>query len=182
VEAVDNSKPGLNLKRYLIDFEAAVMAEIRSVFGSGVAVNGCHVHMRRNLRRRLQELKHLQTLAVKNVPFNFFISAVSCLAYVPAAEVPDYYQALVAEELPKVMADVKVQLEAEDDDTERFEDIQKSVDKFLDYVEVTYIGKVRSATLLSHFLEILKPAAFVDRRPDSGISGPDLFTSGLFLR
>ena len=40
---------------------------LRSVFGSAVAVSGCHVHMRRNLRRRLQDLKYLQTLALKNV-------------------------------------------------------------------------------------------------------------------
>jgi hypothetical protein len=40
---------------------------LRSVFGSAVAVSGCHVHMRRNLRRRLQELKYLQTLSTKNV-------------------------------------------------------------------------------------------------------------------
>jgi hypothetical protein len=142
VLAADDSESDLKLRRYLIDFEAAVMAEIRSVFGSGVVVSGCHVHMRRNLRRRLQELKHLQTLALKNVRFNFFVSAVSCLAYVPVAEVPDYYKALLSEELPKVLADVQEQLEFEDDDNERFEEIQKSVDKFLDYVEATYIGKV----------------------------------------
>jgi hypothetical protein len=39
----------------------------RSVFGRSVAISGCHVHMRRNLRRHLQEQKFLQTLALKNV-------------------------------------------------------------------------------------------------------------------
>jgi hypothetical protein len=64
---VGNNASPLPLRRFLIDFEASVMSEIRSVFGSAVAVSGCHVHMRRNLRRRLQELKYLQTLALKNV-------------------------------------------------------------------------------------------------------------------
>jgi hypothetical protein len=40
---------------------------LRSVFGSAVAVSGCHVHMRRNIRRHLQEQKYLQTLVSKNV-------------------------------------------------------------------------------------------------------------------
>jgi hypothetical protein len=133
----------LKLRRFLIDFEAAVMAEIRAVFGSSVTISGCHVHFRRNLRRRLQETKWLQTLALKNRPFNFFVSAVSCLAYVPVDEVPDYFNALVSEELPKVLEDIKLQLEAEDDDPEdRFGEIQRSIDSFLDYVKTTYIGKV----------------------------------------
>jgi hypothetical protein len=66
VEATDISS-SLALRRFLIDFEAAMVSEVKSVFGRTVAVSGCHVHMRRNLRRRLQEQKHLQTLALKNV-------------------------------------------------------------------------------------------------------------------
>jgi hypothetical protein len=137
----------LKLKRYLIDFEAAVMAEVRSVFGSGVAVSGCHVHLRRNLRRRLQEQKYLQTLALKNISFNFFISSIASLAYVPVDEVAAYFKALLEEELPKVLADIKAQLESEDEDDgeERFAEVQRSIDNFLDFVESTYIGKVKPA-------------------------------------
>jgi hypothetical protein len=68
VEAADTSSP-LSLRRFLIDFESAVMTEIRAVFGRAVSISGCHVHMRRNLRRRLQELKYLQTLALKNTRY-----------------------------------------------------------------------------------------------------------------
>jgi hypothetical protein len=143
VEDGEESAPP-KLRRFLIDFEAAVMAEIRAVFGSGVAISGCHVHLRRNLRRQLQETKYLQTLALKNRPFNFFLSAVACLAYVPVDDVPEYFQALVAEELPKVMDDIKLQLESEEDEPEqRFDEIQRSIDSYIDYVETTYIGKVR---------------------------------------
>jgi hypothetical protein len=143
---VDASSP-LNLRRYLVDFEAAVISEIRAVFGSGVSVAGCHVHLKRNLRRRLQEIKFLQTLALTNVRFSFFVSAIACLAYVPVAEVPDYYKALVHKELPKVLEDVREQLEAEEDEVdEKFDDIQRSIDIFLDYVETTYVGKVSVKT------------------------------------
>jgi hypothetical protein len=115
----------------------------RSVFGSAVAVSGCHVHMRRNLRRRLQDLKFLQTLALKNVRFNFFVAAVSALAFVPEDEICDYYKALVDDELPLVLDDIRHQLEFEEDDSdERFSDINRSINRFLDYVESTYIGKV----------------------------------------
>jgi hypothetical protein len=119
------------------------MSEVRAVFGRAVSVSGCHVHMRRNLRRRLQDLKYLQTLALKNHRFNFFIAAISALAYVPVDEVGDYYKALLEEELPSVLEDVRHQLEFEEDDTtERFSDINQSIQKYLDYVEATYIGKV----------------------------------------
>jgi hypothetical protein len=63
----DDASLALPLRRYLIDFEAAVMSEVRAVFGRAVAVSGCHVHMRRNIRRHLQSLKYLQTLALKNI-------------------------------------------------------------------------------------------------------------------
>jgi hypothetical protein len=55
----------------------------------------------------------------------------------------DYYKALLEEELPCVMEDIREQLESEEDDpSERFSDIQRSIERFLDYFEVTYIGKV----------------------------------------
>jgi hypothetical protein len=119
------------------------MILFRSVFGRSVAVSGCHVHMRRNIRRHLQEQKYLQTLAVKNIRFNFFVAAISALAYVPLEELLSYYKALIDEELPSVMDNIRRQLEVEEDDpSERFADIQRSVERFLDYIEATYIGKV----------------------------------------
>ena len=74
---------------------------------------------------------------------SFFVAAISALAYTPLDEVTDYYKALVDEELPCVLEDIKQQLEAEEDDpAERFSDIQRSIERFLDYVEATYIGKL----------------------------------------
>jgi hypothetical protein len=58
-------------------------------------------------------------------------------------DLTDYYKALLEEELPCVMEDIRQQLESEEDDTsERFSDIQRSIERYLDYVEATYIGKV----------------------------------------
>jgi hypothetical protein len=75
--------------------------------------------------------------------FCFFIGAISALAYVPLDEVVEYYKALVDEELPHVLADIRHQLEEEEDEpAERFSEIQRSIEAFLDYVEATYIGKV----------------------------------------
>jgi hypothetical protein len=148
VEAVDTSS-ALPLRRFLIDFEAAVMSEVKSVFGRHVAVSGCHVHLRRNLRRRLQEQKYLQTLALKNIRFNFFVAAISALAFTPVDEVGEYYKALVEDELPHVMADIQNQLDFEEDEpVERFTEIQRSVEKFLDYMEATYIGKVEQSFII----------------------------------
>jgi hypothetical protein len=58
-------------------------------------------------------------------------------------DLTDYYKALLEEELPCVMEDIRQQLESEEDDSsERFSDIQRSIERYLDYVEATYIGKV----------------------------------------
>jgi hypothetical protein len=63
-------------------------------------------------------------------------------------ELTDYYKALIEEELPCVMEDIRQQLETEEDDaSERFSDIQRSIERFLDYVEATYIGKVLKSGL-----------------------------------
>jgi hypothetical protein len=57
--------------------------------------------------------------------------------------VTEYYKALVNEELPCVLEDIKQQLEVEEDEpAERYADIQRSIERFLDYVEAAYIGKV----------------------------------------
>jgi hypothetical protein len=49
----------------------------------------------------------------------------------------------VDEELPHVLADIRHQLEVEEDEVEqRFAEIQRSIEAFLDYVESTYVGKV----------------------------------------
>jgi hypothetical protein len=75
--------------------------------------------------------------------FNFFIGAVSALAYAPLDEVVEHYKALVDEEFPHVLADIRHQLEVEEDEVEqRFAEIQRSIEAFLDYVESTYVGKV----------------------------------------
>jgi hypothetical protein len=75
--------------------------------------------------------------------FNFFICAVSALAFCPVDEVVDYYKALVDEELPSVLKDIRHQLDFEEDDAEeRFTDCQRSIERFLEYVETAYIGKV----------------------------------------
>jgi uncharacterized protein YPO0396 len=77
------------------------------------------------------------------VRFSFFIAALSALAYTPLDEVAAYYKALLDEEFPSVMADIRQQLEEEEDDIEdRFAEIQRSIERFLDYFEATYIGKV----------------------------------------
>jgi hypothetical protein len=94
--------------------------------------------------------------------FNFFICAVSALAYTPLDEVQDYYKALIDEELPLVLEDIRSQLETEEDDpVDRFSDIQKSIEKFLDYVESTYIGKVEIRT------ETCRVLTEICRNPDN---------------
>jgi hypothetical protein len=132
----------VSIRRFLIDFEMPVIKEIQSVFGKDIKISGCYVHFRRNLRRNLQKQKHLQTLSLKCMKFYCFVSAIVALAYVPEAEVVSYYQALLEEDLPATFEAIREHIgQGNDDDFQEFDNIRKSVDSFLQYVEKTYIGQ-----------------------------------------
>jgi hypothetical protein len=138
VEAVG----ALSIRRFLIDFEMPVIKEVQVVFGRDIKINGCYVHFRRNLRRNLQKQKFLQTLSLKCTTFYCFVSALVALAYVPEDEVVSYYQALLEEELPGTFDAIRTHIgQGNDDDFQDFDNIKKSIDAFLQYVEKTYIGQ-----------------------------------------
>jgi hypothetical protein len=137
VEAVGQ----VTLRRFLIDFEMPVMKEIKSVFGRDIVVSGCYVHLRRNLRKHLRQQKHLQTLALKNSRFYAFVSALVALVFVPEAEVVEYYNALLEEELPELWDSIRAMGQGDDNDFKEFDDVKASIDAFLQYVEKTYIGQ-----------------------------------------
>jgi hypothetical protein len=83
-------------------------------------------------------------------------------------EVLDYYKALVEEELPHVLEDIRHQLEVEEDEpSERFADINRSINKFLVYVESTYVGKVWKN------VKIRTENVFKSRNPDDDLSDHD---------
>jgi hypothetical protein len=112
------------------------------VFGRDVQIAGCFVHFRRNLRKNLQKQKYLQSLAGSNNRFYVFLCGLVGLVYVPIDEVAAYYKALIDEELPEVLDDIRQKCgQGNDDDFTEFDEIKKSIDNYLKYVENTYIGK-----------------------------------------
>jgi hypothetical protein len=137
VEAVGH----VSIRRFLIDFELPVIKEIQIVFGRDITISGCYVHFRRNLRKNLRKQKHLQTLSLKNSRFYAFISGLVALVYIPEAEVVEYYNALLEEELGEVYNSIRASGQGEDDDFVDLDDIKKSIAAFLQYVEKTYIGQ-----------------------------------------
>ena len=128
--------PEVNLKQLLIDFEASVHKEFRAVFGK-IDVTGCFFHLKKNLWKKLGQVAHLQSLYCSDMDFNVFINSIAGLAFVPPDLVPVYYDDLVSLELPKVMAGIKSN---DQFDEEAKDDIQKSIEFYLDYCEKMYIG------------------------------------------
>ena len=128
--------PEVNLKQLLIDFEASVHKEFRAVFGK-IDVTGCFFHLKKNLWKKLGQVAHLQSLYCSDMDFNVFINSIAGLAFVPPDLVPVYYDDLVSLELPKVMAGIKSN---DQFDEEAKDDIQKSIEFYLEYCEKTYIG------------------------------------------
>jgi hypothetical protein len=122
MESINNGQP-LKVRRFLIDFELSVMKEIRLVFGRDVQIAGCFVHFRRNLRKNLQKQKYLQSLAGSNNRFYVFLCGLVGLVYVPIDEVAAYYKALIDEELPEVLDDIRQKCgQGNDDDFTEFDE------------------------------------------------------------
>ena len=136
-DKLDASGRSLNLKRFMIDFEAPAVKEFRLVFGKQIQISGCLVHFRRNLRKHLSQIPHLQSWSCKNADFYTFLSCLVGLCYVPQGEVVAYYTDLVKIELPRMMQDV----EKDQGLDEIFKtELNESIDKFLTYFERNYVG------------------------------------------
>jgi len=127
----------LCLKRFMIDFEAPAVKEFRLFFGKQIQISGCLVHFRRNLRKHLSQIPHLQSWSCKNQDFYTFLSCLVGLCYVPKGEVVDYYTDLIKIELPRMLRDVEK--DSSLDDVFKTE-LKESIDKFLTYFERNYVG------------------------------------------
>ena len=107
----------LALDHFLIDFEGAMIKEIRAVFGR-LQITGCHVHFRRNLRAKIQEVKNLVTWQCKDQTFSEFLNCLAGLCFVPTDLVHTYYQELIDVELPKVLEIMHKSPEMDPDETD----------------------------------------------------------------
>ena len=139
-QLLETSGP-LLLNHWLIDFESAVFKEIWTVFGgkSKVRVSGCHVHFRRNLRKRLGHLG-LLSVANKNMEFHGWINCIAALAYLPAEEIQTYYTELVQEGLPKAISSIQTQIAIGQGDWDEAW-VTNTIETLLEGLEATYIGR-----------------------------------------
>lgn len=128
----------ISLANWQIDFESSVLKEIKAVFGSKINVKGCHVHFRRNLRRRLAKIG-LISVVNKVHDFHTFVDCLASLSFLPKGEIPSYYKDLMG-----YLADVKESIYASircgDNDWDEHE-VETMIEQFLDGWEATYIGR-----------------------------------------
>jgi hypothetical protein len=134
----------LNLEQFIIDFEAQMAKQVRVVFGRGVRLTGCQVHLYRNFRQKMGELGGLITLQCHQQLFSEFIRAIQGLCYVPPDKVADYYKALVDKDLDSILVKIDSGDLYEPDDADN---VKMSVNNFLDYIEANYVGKRHRAGL-----------------------------------
>ena len=127
----------LDLNHLLVDFEAAVIKEFRSVYGRQIQVTGCLFHFKKNLRTHMCALPHLQSYHCKSASFHTFIESLAALAFVPVDLVHVYYRELMETELPRVLEIMDANKELS---TEVQDGIRDSLNTFLDYFEKSYVG------------------------------------------
>jgi hypothetical protein len=129
-------KGPINLSQAVMDFESPALTEFRNAFGTDIRVTGCVVHFGRSLRRR-QGKEGL--LAWQTKPkFRTFTGCLKGLAYVPPRQVPEYYSALIDQEMDFVLEELD---EDADMKMEHKDDMKQNLNLFLEYFERTYLGK-----------------------------------------
>jgi len=141
-------KGELHLKQIVCDFESPVLREFKSVFGKNIIQTGCVVHLARALRRQMGKIGDLLKWQ-KSHDFKIFCKCLRGLAYVPVPLVPEYFQALLQEELPKVLESLDNNPEVKAEEADRR---KEAINSFLTYFERTYVGRQgRSGWLQGRF-------------------------------
>jgi len=130
-------KGELQLEQFLVDFEGPAINQIKPVFGRHVKVTGCQVHFFRNLHKKQGEVGNILSWSMARPIFGEFLTSIHGLCYVPADEVPAYYQALIDQELKVILTDLD---ENGGVDMEEADDSKESLTNFLDYIEKNYVG------------------------------------------
>ena len=133
----------LKLMQFNVDFEAAIVKEIRLTFGKDINVSGCWVHMKRNLWAHARSLPYLQSYFCHSEVFATFLKSFGALAFLPIPEVDAYYERIMTDLLKdKVLVDLEgYASDGDPNKEEEVEGIKKSIDDFISYFEATYLGR-----------------------------------------
>ena len=122
-----------------LDFESAAIKAVKAVFPS-TAVECCDTHWKRTLRRQQQEIGLLK-YSNQCVDIQQFLRLLWALCYVPKEEVLSVYLDHVLPKMPEVDEEV-------DENQEEAAEYGEALEKFMDYFELTWVGKVNKRTNL----------------------------------
>ena len=130
----------LKMSTFSIDFESPFLKEIKNIFGPSTQASTSWIHMKRNLWKHARALPYLQSFFHQSESFATFLKGFGALAFVPASEIFDYYEALMEQLLSKVVAELDESEQEDPDKREEVEAIKKSINDFISYFEGTYLG------------------------------------------
>jgi len=124
----------LEVDTLLVDFENSVMNQFISVFPRCKRISGCLVHFKRALWRKIGQ-KSLQRQYCSSLDIQIAVNCVSALIYVPAEEVPAYYEAILKELMPGICDRIDQTFDESESD-----DIKANLNDWFTYFERTFIG------------------------------------------
>jgi hypothetical protein len=130
----------INLTKFLVDYEAAVMKEVRSIFGANIEISGCWLHFKRNIWTHLRKLPYLASLVCNLESFGTFVKCLGALAFVPKESSTQFYDNLLSVQLSKVTEDLDDFDQNDQDRADEVAAIKDSINDFIGYFESTYIG------------------------------------------
>jgi hypothetical protein len=133
----------LRLMQFNVDFESAIIKELKLTFGKDLNISGCWVHMKRNLWAHARSLPYLQSYFCHSEVFATFLKSFGALAFVPIPEVDAYYERIMTDILKdQVLVDLEgYSSDGDPNKEEEVEEIKKSIDTFISYFEATYLGR-----------------------------------------
>ena len=86
-EALREASVDINPAYWLLDYEVGTINALREVFGNQVVVNGCLVHWKRTVRRKVQELGLVEVINHNSVVAKW-VRSWSVLQLVPIGDIP----------------------------------------------------------------------------------------------
>jgi hypothetical protein len=113
------------------------MKEVKQVFDKTLRLTGCQAHWFAELNKRIGEVSNLTDWMVSSSSFPDFIEAIKGLCYVPPELVPEYFKALIDEELPEVLEN----LLNSGQKSESVNNYKVSLNSFVCYIKKIYIGR-----------------------------------------
>ena len=129
--------------RFHLDFEAASIKAVRSVFGAATSLECCDTHWKRALRSHQQEVGLVPHIN-NQVEVQTFCRRLWALSFVPEEDIVHMYEKVILRTMPEFEVEEDEDGAAGGDDS--VHNYNQALDRYLTYFEGTWVGAEHKKT------------------------------------